>query len=75
MPPPTIPAYVRVFVCGHCFNTFVFGEADGERDLLDLGSKQVHLVEEKNDGGVHKSTVIDNLMEQGQALMHTVLNK
>ena len=49
--------------------TFVIGKANSQRNRLELLLEQIGLVEEKDDGGVGKSKVVDNVIEQGHALV------
>ena len=57
----------------HHVITFILWEANSERNLRNLFTKQVNLVEEEYDGGVYEGTVINNFIEESQTLMHTVL--
>lgn len=60
---------------GPGLSTCVFGEADGERGLLDLLFKYVLLVKEQDDGRVCEPFVVADAVEKLQGLVHAVLQQ
>lgn len=53
--------------------TLVIGKANGEGNGFELLLEHIGLVEEENDGGVGKGKVVDNVAEQGHALVQPKL--
>lgn len=54
-------------------STSVLGEAGGQGAVLDLLLKQIHLVEEQDDGCLCEPFVVADGVEELHALVHPVL--
>lgn len=59
--------------CGEL--TIIIRKADAEMSLLDLFLENVCLIEEKNNGSGSKVSVVADVVEQVQTLVHAILRR